>query len=181
MGVMQNKVTRRAAIAAGAIGLAGIPLVIRSLRETYETDIPSVPQSFAPTRVTSTSSMIVDGLQIKVPPVTMDIEKPGDWEKYDALCQKVARETLVNDPQYKAHLERQKAAEKERMAREAKERSLHSAAQSLEPVEAAIERFNAKIDKDDTIDAVNKELTKKAFEKAWRKNYEMLRAKLGKS
>ena len=113
MGIMKSKVTRRAAIATGAVGLASFPLVILSLRKKYGTSLPEVAQPFATAHVRGSGTMSIDGYTLEVPPFEMDILKPSDWDTYRSRCEEAARTAFANDPGYKAHLQRQAAARKE--------------------------------------------------------------------
>lgn len=180
MDEKKKRITRRTVIvgtAIAGIGIANSALILRELRERYETNIPSAGQSFAPARVTTSGTVTANGYTLEVPPVAMEIEKSGDWGKYESLNTEAARKALDNDPGYQAHLKRLLAArkdtrEKDTKEREAKAKALASGAKwSPEQMEAEIQRFNTRIDNDDTIDAANKELLKKGFQESMKEAY----------
>ncbi|MGO8733528.1 MAG: hypothetical protein ACLQVM_12135 [Terriglobia bacterium] len=181
MGIMENKVTRRVAIATGALGLATAPLIIRSLRGKYETNIPTAAQSFAPARVKSSGTVTVNGHSLQVPPVEMEVEKPGDWEKFRSLSQEATKKALDNDSGYQADLKQRLAANRGKLEKQANDRSQANAPSPLKQMEADIQRYNAQIDNNNTIDAANKELLKKAFRESMQKSYETIGAQIKKS
>ena len=178
MDEKKKTITRRAAIAGTAlagIGLTTWALILRNLRGRYETNLPDGAPPFVPSRATGSGTMTVNGYTVRVPPVTMEIEKPSDWEKYESLLKEAAVKALENDPGYQAHLERQRAARREKTRREAKERIPANGEQQME---ADIQQFDARIDNDDTIDAANKELMKESFRKSLKESYEATAAKI---
>lgn len=176
MDEKKEEITRRAAIvgtAVAGLGLTTSALILRNLRGSYETDIPTGAHPFAPASVTSSSTVTVNGYTLEIPPVTMEIEKPSDWAKYQTLCKEATTKAIDNDPGYQAHLKRQLAARKDAREGEAKEWALAKNAKwSPERMEAEIQRYNTRIDKDDTVDAANRELLKKGFRESMKKAYE---------
>jgi hypothetical protein len=173
-----TKITRRTAIARTAmvgIGLTALALVVHNLRGNHETNIPDGTRPFAPSRVTSSGTMTVNGYTLKVPPVTMEIEKPSDWEEYRSLCEKAAKSALDEDPGYQAHLERQQALREETANAESPKKPVLANAEPY--LEAQIRRYNKRVDNDDAIDAANKELLKENFRARLKQSYEASSAK----
>ena len=106
MGSMSSNLSRRVVLGSIAGSLAGTVAVLQALKGRYGVNIPSNSSqpSASSSTVTSDGTVTVNGYTLKVPKVTMKIEKPEDWDTYRALCRDAAQKAIDNDPGYAAHL-----------------------------------------------------------------------------